>query len=127
MSKRKAAPHQHLADQILSELSQFGPYIYHKAVTSNSIYVKFPHWGLGSVRIGDHTGRQKYRYRWQLRTDCAAGTWSQFDDRGVLCTMFGTGQIARFAAEFARQADERGIKPGSKQTWDEFCEQRSAS
>lgn len=54
--------------QILDKLSVFEPYIYKESVTTDSVYVRFhkiPH----SLRIGGHTGKRKYRYRWNLRTD----------------------------------------------------------
>ena len=53
---------------VLETLSELLPYIYKKAVTSDSVYIKFgriPH----SLRISNHTGRSKYRYRWNLRSD----------------------------------------------------------
>lgn len=55
-------------NSIIEALAEFEPYIYKKAYSSDSVYVKFgriPH----SLRISDHKGRKKYRYRWNIRTD----------------------------------------------------------
>ena len=64
MSKQIAA----LADHVIDELEILQPYIYHTAQTG-SIYIKFDAANIGSLRIGDHKGRDKYKYRWNLRTD----------------------------------------------------------
>ena len=53
---------------VLSELKPLGAYIFHKAKT-DSVYVKFEDKRIGSLRIGDHDGREKYKYRWNLRSD----------------------------------------------------------
>ena len=58
-----------LSKIVLKELSDLGAYIYHKAVTSDSVYIKFSNPKLGSLRISDHEGRSKYSYRWNLRSD----------------------------------------------------------
>ena len=112
--------HTKLARDLLKLLDQWGAYVYHEAITSTSIYIKFPHWGLGSIRIGDHRGRMKYRYRWMLRTDGPPDTWSWDEDRGVRRLTFGVNEIRRFVREFEIQAADRGIKPGDKETWEEF-------
>ena len=52
---------------ILDALVEFKPRIYKRA-TTGSLYIKFeliPH----SLRVGDHKGIRKYRYRWNLRDD----------------------------------------------------------
>jgi len=54
---------------ILEQLAYLSPYIYHKATSTNSIYIKFLDERIGSIRIGDHNGIGKYRYRWNLRRD----------------------------------------------------------
>jgi hypothetical protein len=37
-------------------------------VTTNSLYIKFEQ-GYGSLRIGDHRGKKKYKYTWNIRVD----------------------------------------------------------
>lgn len=54
--------------RILDKLAEFRPYVYHKAITTDSLYIRFhniPH----SLRIGGHMGKKKYCYRWNLRFD----------------------------------------------------------
>lgn len=55
-------------DIILKELKELGAYIYHES-TYGSVYIKFKKANIGSLRIADHNGRTKYRYRWSLRLD----------------------------------------------------------
>ena len=40
-------------------------YIYHVSKW-NSVYLKFRDPGMKSIRIGDHKGREKYKYKWNL-------------------------------------------------------------
>jgi len=72
-----------IANDIIHELKKLNlePYIYHKAMTG-SIYIKFKNNKIGSLRLGDHDGREKYRYRFNVRSDMA-GT-NTFEDRGVI-------------------------------------------
>lgn len=60
-----------MAHQVLNALRDQGieGYIYHKAVTTESVYVKFEDQRLCSLRIGDHDGKERYRYKWNLRSD----------------------------------------------------------
>lgn len=55
-----------VAKYLLKELKPLGVYVYHRAKTSNSIYLKFDDSRLCSVRISDHQGIEKYRYKWNL-------------------------------------------------------------
>lgn len=59
---------QSLADirkQIIRELGDVGAYLYYGA-KSGSQYVKFGDPRLGSLRIADHEGIEKYPYRWNV-------------------------------------------------------------
>ncbi len=51
------------------ERASLKPYVSVVAI-SGSCYVKFKEPLLRSLRIGDHNGRKKYRYKWNLRHDC---------------------------------------------------------
>lgn len=55
--------------KILTELKELEPYIYHKSYTTNSVYVKFKNERLRSLRISDHDGYDKYKYKWNIRSD----------------------------------------------------------
>lgn len=67
---------------IIRELERKGivAFIYHGALTG-SVYVKFGDSRLRSLRIGDHDGRSKYKYKWNLRSDIASS--GEIMDHGV--------------------------------------------
>ncbi len=52
-------------DKVLEDLKPLGAYSYYSAATGSQ-YIKFEDPRLGSLRIGDHKGREKYRYKWNL-------------------------------------------------------------
>lgn len=64
---------ERIVNIILRELSSLGAYVYHKS-KYNSVYIKFNDPELRSLRIGDHEGRAKYRYKWNLRFDLDSKT-----------------------------------------------------
>ena len=70
-----ALPHglsrEHLAEDIIFMLDEASlkPRLYCDAVTTSSFYIKFEDERLRSLRVGDHGGKTKYRYKWNLRLD----------------------------------------------------------
>ena len=70
-------PHTHnineknLAEEIIYFLEEAGlePVLNNKSVTTNSFYIQFVDPKLRSLRVSDHEGRSKYRYKWNLRLD----------------------------------------------------------
>ena len=54
-----------MADIIMRDLQSLSPYYYCKAV-SGSIYIKFEDVRIRSLRIADHKGISRYRYKWNL-------------------------------------------------------------
>lgn len=108
--------HQSIADDLLRRLKLWGAYLYHEA-TTGSIYIKFPHWGLGSIRIGDHPGRKCYAYRWRVRTDKEAGHRQCYMHKGILVTECGSGTLDWLVDQFCRSAEARKIKPGDEAVW----------
>lgn len=52
-------------DKVISELVSLGAYSYYSA-SSGSQYIKFKDPRIGSLRIGDHKGKSKYHYKWNL-------------------------------------------------------------
>lgn len=70
-----------LRDLLLEDLAELKPYVYYEAKTG-SIYIKFEDKRIGSLRIGDHQGRQKYRYRWNLWVGSMDLAYAE-NDRGV--------------------------------------------
>jgi hypothetical protein len=61
---------EHYANLIISKLKEnnINAYIWHKA-TSNSVYIRFKDSRIGSIRLADHTGRSKLKYKFNLRSD----------------------------------------------------------
>ena len=62
--------HEPIANKIISELSNVGikAYIWHVANTG-SVYIRFDDIRMGSIRLGDHEGRSKLKYKWNVRSD----------------------------------------------------------
>ena len=58
------------ANKILDELKKndINAYIWHKA-TTNSVYIRFEDVRLNSIRISNHSGRNKLKYKFNLRND----------------------------------------------------------
>ena len=56
--------------KIINYLSNLGIsiHIYH-AFSTNSIYIKLDYGVLGSIRISDHDGKERYKYKYNVRTD----------------------------------------------------------
>lgn len=78
MKKNKA-----IANLVIEELNKRGmeAYIYHTA-TTGSIYIRFANPNMKSIRVGDHEGREKYSYKFNLRSDVTTTGW-KIDDNGV--------------------------------------------
>lgn len=68
--KKSLAQIKEAADLIVEALNESGVgcYIWHIA-TTGSIYIRFEDNRIGSVRIGNHQGRSKLKYKYNLRTD----------------------------------------------------------
>ena len=67
MSKNKSN-FAEIIDFILWKLEPLGVYTYYSAITG-SVYIKFTEEKLGTVRVSDHPGKEKYAYKWNLRVD----------------------------------------------------------
>lgn len=106
------------AKRITRLLQKWGAYVYYEAKTG-SVYVKFPHWGLGSIRIANHDGIPKYAYRWNL-TLHREYQWRFEDDRGVYRLYFGIERLDDFIREFESQAKDRNIKPGDIEAYEDY-------
>jgi hypothetical protein len=51
--------------QVLRRLKALGANLYHVS-KYDSIYIRFRNKRLRSLRIADHNGREKYKYKWNL-------------------------------------------------------------
>lgn len=60
---------KNIADELIKILQKEGitAYIWYIA-TTGSIYIRCTS-GVGSIRIGDHNGREKLKYKWNIRSD----------------------------------------------------------
>lgn len=56
-----------------------GAYIYTVAKTG-SVYIRFTDASLGSIRLGDHDGIEKYRYKFNVRSDIQWHGWRKEDN-----------------------------------------------
>ena len=66
-----------IANKIIAELQKEGvtAYLWHKA-TTGSVYVRFEDPRIGSIRIGNHNGRDQYQYKFNVRSDMKGnGRW----------------------------------------------------
>lgn len=59
-----------IANKIIEELAKtdIKAYIWH-AATTGSVYIRFEDNRMCSLRIGDHEGRKKLKYKYNLRSD----------------------------------------------------------
>ena len=64
-----------VANSLIFRLNTLGVdcYIWHKA-TTGSIYIRFKDQRMCSIRIGDHNGREKLKYKWNIRSDIELNT-----------------------------------------------------
>lgn len=72
-----------VANKLIDELKQIGvsAYIYHEA-TTGSVYIRFDDQRMGSVRIANHQGRDKLKYKFNIRADINTipeGRWVKDD------------------------------------------------
>ena len=104
-----------VTNQLLHLLEDWEPYIYHKALTG-SVYIKFPHWGLGSIRIGDHPGRNKYTYRWRVNIEDNIGV-VYGTHKNIGYVEVDKDNLHILVGKFVMEATRRKIKPGDKQKY----------
>ena len=82
-----------LTAYLLNTLKDKGIYLYHVS-RYDSVYLKFKDERLGSIRIADHTGRTKYRYKWNLEID---GKTRVAEDRGVTRHYYNSRDVCDLA------------------------------
>ena len=58
-----------VADELCNRLSEF--FIVHKycATTTKSVYIKLDYGVANSIRVSDHNGIEKYKYKYNIRKD----------------------------------------------------------
>lgn len=80
MYLRRGNNTRHVVDYLIAKLHKEQAYIYHSA-TTGSVYIKFDDERLRSVRVADHPGRDKYKYKWNVRVDAKfSEPWLEVDN-----------------------------------------------
>lgn len=77
-----------LADKVVSELLSNGIecYVYHRA-TTGSVYIRFKDQRMCSIRLGDHNGRGKLKYKYNIRVDLPLG-YNKWQKDGDIWRLF---------------------------------------
>lgn len=64
-----------------------GCYIWHKA-TTGSAYIRFDDNRMGSIRLGDHPGRSKLRYRYNIRSDIKMKKHNKWENKDGIWRLY---------------------------------------
>ena len=87
------------------KVAKLEPYI-HVVAASGSCYIKFHYKEMRSLRIGDHGGYSKYRYKWNLRDDI--DEYKKVFDKGVVRYFYPFEELLVMVSdmiEFLREKD----------------------
>ncbi len=103
---------------VLEELKDLGAHIY-KVAKTGSVYIKFADERLRSLRIGDHDGRENYKYKWNLRADIEKAYEEM--DNGVRRFYYSYGEVTEFI-ERIRQYWRTILKNQELMAFPEECE-----
>jgi hypothetical protein len=95
-----------IADELVRQLRELDAYVYSSAVSGASYYVKFPDAHVGSVRISDHPGRKKYKYRWNVLVDDPQARFTRRHGR-VLRFYYGVDRLDELVTAIKAQAYAR--------------------
>lgn len=87
---------------VVKRLQVLGAYLFYSAGTGSQ-YVKFTDPRLGSLRIGDHGGREKYRYKWNLLR--GHGEFKREQDRTVIRRYYDWKQAELFYEEIVNEQE----------------------
>lgn len=73
-----------VANKLVAQLNELGieSYIYHLA-TTGSIYIRFKDVRMCSIRLGDHPGKEKLKYKYNLRSDISHNHKRWLKDKDV--------------------------------------------
>ena len=80
-----------IVDICLKELAPLGIYIYHRAVNTSSVYLKFKDERLRSLTVRDHKTIPKYRYKWNIVLDYSGP--KNVIDNGIVRFMYNQNQL----------------------------------
>lgn len=96
-----------LARHVLHELADLGAYVRNSSVTTTSVYIKFEDERIGSLRIGDHPGKAKYAYRWNLEK----GRSGELVDRGIRRYYYDWHEVNQMIHDIRLYAERRKGMP----------------
>lgn len=88
-------------EKILSDLKHLNPYIYHES-KNDSIYIKFENEKIRTIRIADHSGIEKYKYKWNLHV---CGSMREEFDNGVKRFYYPIGLYRDFIKHICNYAN----------------------
>jgi hypothetical protein len=115
-----------IANELVEKLNVegFEAYIWHVAEsTTGSAYIRFKNPLLCSIRLGDHNGKEKYKYKYNVRSDIQKSHTEV--DRGTWRWYFKVEEIESLIAELRKRREltkdwkqkyEYGIPSFKKQT-----------
>lgn len=101
-----------VANDIIEKLKEqdIGAYIWHKA-TTGSVYIRFSDNRLGSIRIGDHKGISKYKYKYNIRVDSTFNGWKKDGNSWRFYTNISTYEnVIKEIINKSRFIKEKGIE-----------------
>lgn len=101
-----------VASEVLAELNDLGARTYWRAATG-SWYIKFADPRLGSLRIADHPGREKYRYKWNIQTFFRGFWWAASEDSGILRRYYSVESLNEFYSAIRKEAQAKPKVPQS--------------
>lgn len=107
-----------VVNRLLRELADLGIYVHNEAVTTSSRYLKFEDDRIGSIRVGDHPGKKKYGYRWNILLG-SDGTRTEID-RGKKRWYYHASDIEDFVRHVRNYAEALSPDPDPYRDVDDY-------
>lgn len=95
-----------LTKNLVAELKVKGIecHIHHKA-TTGSAYIRFKDPRMGSIRISDHAGRSKLKYKFNIRSDFSNEKPQWMKDRGIWRLYISSKHYQNIIPEIIKRAE----------------------
>lgn len=81
--------------KIVNDLADLKPNFYSQSSNGSSQYIKFGFKNIGSLRISDHPGRTKYKYKWNIIVG-SGRTHYFIEDEGITRFFFNEYEVPVF-------------------------------
>lgn len=93
-----------IAIELVDKLNEheLGAYVWHKA-TTGSAYIRFADSRMGSVRISNHSGSKKYKYKFNLLSDF--NSYSQHKDNNVWQYFYPMKQMDKMISDIVKRKE----------------------